>query len=167
MVRRIIFHIFNLSDIISSDILIWIDLAWWTMSRVFMLSLVYIANQLSGIHLLFCLQLRNIWTLWSCILMTPLRFHILWLNHFIIFFLRSSFTTLSVSLLISLPSGISRCYIGGVHALFSSMLLNDKRVVSRCLQVIGFFSSFIKFYKKGYTSEILLYLILVYFDSGF
>ena len=145
MVRGIIFHIFNLSNIIWSNILFWINLAWRSMSRIIMLSLVDIVNQLPGIHLLLCLQLRDIRTLRSRILVAPLRFHIFRLYHFIIFFLRSSFTTFGISFLISLPSRIPRCHIGSIHALLSPVLFNDEGVIGGRLQIICIFPCLIEF----------------------
>ena len=128
----------------STRVVIWnhLLLPW-----IFLLCLVKVVNDCSSIYLrlILCFQLRDIWTLRSCMMPISLSLHIPRLDHFIFFFLRSSFTRFCVPLLISLPPSVSWSYIRGVHWLFSSVLLNDQRVVNWGLQVVCFLSCFIKF----------------------
>ena len=137
------------------------------LSRELLLSLVKVVNDLPPTRVVSLrFQLRHIRALRSGELVISLSLHIFRLDHLVIFFLCCSFTTLSISFLICRPSGISRCHIWSIHTLFSTMLLNDKWVIGRSLQIVSIFPALIEFYRVLKKND-LLYRILVYFDSGF
>ena len=153
MVRVFIFHSFNLGHIkwstrvMSTLATTWVIVIYHLLlSRELLLSLVKVIHHLSPVYVTFGLQLRNIRGLWGSILMTTLGLDILRLYHFIFFFLRSPFTTFSISFLISLPPCIPRCHVGGIHALLSPVLFNDERIIGRSLKVVSFLTCFVKLY---------------------